>query len=62
MAKPNEYVKESTLTRLFDAPRTRVWKAWTDPKLLVQWWGPQGMTAPACEVDARPGGMEASWT
>src|SRR5512135_1518808 len=56
MAKPTEYIKELTLTRVFEAPRERVWQAWTDPKLLAQWWGPQGFTSPVCEVDARPGG------
>ena len=56
MAKQNEYVKELTLSRVFDAPRERVWKAWTDPKLLAQWWVPKGMTAPLCELDVRPGG------
>jgi uncharacterized protein YndB with AHSA1/START domain len=56
MEKQIEYLKELTLTRVFDARRERVWKAWTDPKLLAQWWGPDGFTAPVCEVDARPGG------
>jgi uncharacterized protein YndB with AHSA1/START domain len=56
MAKQIEYAKELTLTRVFDAPRERVWKAWTDPKLLAQWWGPNGFTSPVCEVDPRPGG------
>jgi uncharacterized protein YndB with AHSA1/START domain len=45
-----------TLTRVFDAPRDLVFKAWTDPKHLAQWWGPQGFTVPTCEVDLRPGG------
>jgi uncharacterized protein YndB with AHSA1/START domain len=45
-----------TLTRLFDAPRDLVFKAWTDPKHLAQWWGPGGFTVPLCEVDLRPGG------
>ncbi len=57
MEKQNEYIKELTLSRVFDAPRQQVWKAWTDPKLLAQWWGPQGFTNPVCEVDARPGGV-----
>lgn len=48
--------KELTLTRLFDAPRELVWKAWTDPKHLAQWWGPSGFTNPVCEADARVGG------
>lgn len=48
--------KELLLTREFDAPRELVWKAWTDPKLLSQWWGPNGVTNPVCELDARVGG------
>lgn len=44
------------ITRIFDAPREIVFKAWTDPKLLSQWWGPHGFTNPVCEVDLRPGG------
>ena len=42
--------------RTFEAPRKVVWKAWTDPKHLQQWWGPRGFTNPVCEVDVRPGG------
>jgi uncharacterized protein YndB with AHSA1/START domain len=37
-------------------PRALVFKAWTDPKHLAQWWGPQGFTNPVCEFDARAGG------
>lgn len=48
--------KELTLVRVFDAPRELVWKAWTDPKLMAEWWGPTGFSNPLCEVDARPGG------
>jgi len=44
------------ITRVFDAPRELVFKAWTDAKHLAQWWGPKGFTNPICEVDARPGG------
>jgi uncharacterized protein YndB with AHSA1/START domain len=44
------------ITRIFDVPRALVWKAWTDPKLIAQWWGPHGFTNPLCEWDARPGG------
>ena len=44
------------LTRLFDAPRPLVWKAWTDPKIVARWWGPRMFDTPVCEVDARPGG------
>jgi uncharacterized protein YndB with AHSA1/START domain len=48
--------KELVLKRVFNAPRERVWKAWTDPKRLAQWWGPRGFTNPLCEADVRPGG------
>jgi uncharacterized protein YndB with AHSA1/START domain len=45
-----------TFTRVFDAPRALVWKAWTDPKLMAQWFGPRGFTIPVCELDIRVGG------
>lgn len=44
------------MTRVFDAPRELVFRAWTDPEHLAQWWGPEGFTNPVCEFDARPGG------
>jgi uncharacterized protein YndB with AHSA1/START domain len=44
------------VTRVFDAPRELVFKAWTETKHVVQWWGPAGFTNPVCEVDARVGG------
>jgi len=50
--------REIVITRVFDAPRELVFKAWLDPGHLAQWWGPKGFTNPICEVDARPGG---SW-
>jgi uncharacterized protein YndB with AHSA1/START domain len=48
--------RELVITRVFDAPRSLVFKAWTDPKHMAQWWGPKGFTNPLCEIDARPGG------
>jgi uncharacterized protein YndB with AHSA1/START domain len=45
-----------TLTRVFDAPRALVWKAWTDSKMMAQWFGPRGFTNPICELDGRIGG------
>jgi uncharacterized protein YndB with AHSA1/START domain len=48
--------REIIITRVFDVPRELVWKAWTDPKHLAQWWGPHGFTNPVCEVDERIGG------
>jgi uncharacterized protein YndB with AHSA1/START domain len=47
--------KELTVTRTFDAPLSAVWKAWTDPKQVQQWWGPTGFTNPVCEWNAKPG-------
>jgi uncharacterized protein YndB with AHSA1/START domain len=44
-------------TRVFDAPRDRVWKAWTEAERLKQWWGPKGFKVHTCKVDLRPGGM-----
>jgi uncharacterized protein YndB with AHSA1/START domain len=48
--------RELVITRIFDAPRDLVFKAWIDPTHLAQWWGPKYFTNPVCEVDARPGG------
>ncbi len=45
------------ITRVFDAPRERVWKAWTEPERLKHWWGPKGFTVHTCKVDLRPGGV-----
>ncbi len=47
---------ELVLTRTIDAPRELVWKAWTDPNHVAQWWGPHGFTNPVCELDVRPSG------
>lgn len=44
------------VTRVFDAPRELVWKAWTDPQYVQQWWGPKGFTCPFCRMDFRVGG------
>ena len=48
--------QELVLTRVFDASRELVFKVWTDPKHVAQWWGPKGFTNPVCELDLRPGG------
>jgi uncharacterized protein YndB with AHSA1/START domain len=47
---------EVTITRILDAPRELVFKAWIDPQQVRQWWGPGKFTNPVCELDARPGG------
>jgi uncharacterized protein YndB with AHSA1/START domain len=48
---------EIVITRLLDAPRELVWKAWTDPKHVVNWWGPNGFTTTIKKMDVRPGGV-----
>ena len=48
---------EFFIRRAFDAPRARVWKAWTDAKSLGQWWGPKGFDIASVKLDLRPGGM-----
>ena len=51
-----ENIKEVILERIYDAPRELVWKAWTDPKMIMQWWGPDNVSTPECEIDLRVGG------
>ena len=53
--KPAE--REMVITHIFDAPRELVFKAWTEPEHLVQWWGPKGFTTPHCKIELRPGGV-----
>jgi uncharacterized protein YndB with AHSA1/START domain len=43
--------------RIYDAPRALVFAAWTDPKHLAQWWGPNGFTTTTSSFDFRPGGV-----
>ncbi len=49
--------REIVSTRVFDAPRERVFQAWTDPEHLARWWGPKGFTNTFHEFDPRPGGV-----
>jgi uncharacterized protein YndB with AHSA1/START domain len=48
--------REIVITRVFNAPRELVFQAWTDPKHIVQWWGPKGFTTQVVEQDLCPGG------
>jgi uncharacterized protein YndB with AHSA1/START domain len=49
--------REVVITRVVDAPRELVWKAWTSPEHIPNWMlGPPGWTMPVCELDLRPGG------
>jgi uncharacterized protein YndB with AHSA1/START domain len=57
MTKEQAKEKERmTITRVFDASPAVVWKAWTDPRYVMQWWGPKGFTSPVCKIDFRVGG------
>lgn len=49
--------QEMLITREFDAPRELVFKTFTDPKLLPQWWGPRYLTTEVDTMDVRPGGQ-----
>jgi len=49
--------RELITTRLFNAPRSLVYQAWSDPEHLVKWWGPNGFTTTIQEMDLRPGGV-----
>ena len=49
--------REIVVTRVFDAPRERVWEAWTDPKQVARWWGPNGFTTKIEKMDFRVGGQ-----
>jgi uncharacterized protein YndB with AHSA1/START domain len=48
--------KEVVFEREFDASLGEVWDAWTDPEKLKQWWGPDAVSIPECEMDLRIGG------
>jgi uncharacterized protein YndB with AHSA1/START domain len=51
--KPDRVI---TSSRIFNAGRSTVFKAWTDPLYLARWWGPKGFTNTFHEFDLRPGG------
>jgi uncharacterized protein YndB with AHSA1/START domain len=60
MAKSNvtseQGKRDVMVTRVFDASRELMWKAWTNPEHFMQWWGPKDYTCPFCEMDLRVGG------
>ncbi len=55
IVEPTE--RELVVTRVLDAPRELVFKAWTDARLAKNWWGPRDYPATELEMDARPGGV-----
>jgi uncharacterized protein YndB with AHSA1/START domain len=56
MAEKRNNSEDLVITRIFDAPREVVWKAWTDPEHVKRWWGPKNFTAPFIKSDFRVGG------
>lgn len=48
--------KDVRITRVFDAPRDLVFRAWVDPVHLLRWYAPDGCLLTACSLDVRPGG------
>src|SRR4051812_21179109 len=48
--------RELVLTRMINAPRAKVYEAWTNPTLLKQWFAPLPYTTPVAELDVRVGG------
>ncbi len=53
---PDASDREIVTTRVIDRPRDLVWRAWTEPDHLSQWWGPNGFTNTFHEFDLRPDG------
>ena len=60
VASKNE--RELIITRMIDAPPEKVWRAWTEPALLTQWFTPPPFTTPSAELDVRPGGSNVTAT
>jgi len=55
LTKPSD--REIVFTRVFDAPRALVFKVYTEPNLIPQWWGPRGFTTVVDKMDVTPGGV-----
>ncbi len=56
-SKPYEAPNELRITRVYDAPISLVWDAWTKDEHVGQWWGPRGFTLTTHRKDLRPGGF-----
>lgn len=54
--KTETAVNEIVIHRVFNAPVEMVWKAWSTPEHMKQWWGPKGFSSPVCKIDFREGG------
>jgi uncharacterized protein YndB with AHSA1/START domain len=55
ISTPSE--REIASERIFEAPRERVFAAYTDPELIARWWGPRGTSTSVEQMDVRPGGV-----
>jgi uncharacterized protein YndB with AHSA1/START domain len=55
-ATPSVAERELVITRVLNAPREKVYRCWTDPKIIPQWFAPKPWTTARAEVDVRPGG------
>lgn len=57
MAASGKAAPDLLMTRVLDAPRERVFEAWSKPERLSRWFGPKGFTMPTCEMDFQTGGV-----
>ena len=57
MTEAHEQENSVSIRREFSASPERVFRAWTDPEFLAQWFGPEGLTCPDCQMDVREGGQ-----
>jgi uncharacterized protein YndB with AHSA1/START domain len=55
LTKPSD--REIVLTRIFDAPCKLLFRSYTDPNFIPQWWGPKGFTTVIDHMNIRPGGI-----
>src|SRR3989339_394128 len=62
MAAAKHAIEQNTdsalvITRIFDAPRETVFKAFSEPERMMRWWGPKDFTCPVCQIDFHIGGV-----
>jgi len=50
-------MRTAIVNRVFNAPIELLWKAWTDPEMLMKWWGPENFISPNCKMDFQVNGM-----
>ncbi|HEV2572098.1 SRPBCC family protein [Methylocella sp. CPCC 101449] len=56
MTQTHAAQRELILTRVIDAPREKLYRCWTEPELMKQWFAPAPYTTPVVKTDVRPGG------